>query len=123
MPEKDTPEVEHAEAEQQSMSALLGELVQDTSTFARAEFAYFRAEAGERFDYAIPGLLLILCAAALGMGTLVALLTGLVLWLSPIIGTGLAAIGVSALGGLSAVIAAKIGISRLRGSLKKRNER
>ncbi len=110
-------------AEQQSMSALLGELVNDTSSFARAEFAYFRAEAGERLDYAIPGLLLILCAAALGRGTLVALLTGLVLWLSPVIGTGLAAIAVSAFGGLSAYMLAKIGIARLRSTLKTKEER
>lgn len=109
--------------ERKSMSALLGELVNDTSNFARAEFAYIRAEAGERLDYAIPGVLLILCAAALGMGTLVALLTGLVLWLSPIIGTGLAAVSVSAAGCVSAFVAAKVGIARLRNTLKTKDDR
>jgi putative flippase GtrA len=109
--------------EQKSIAALLSQLVDDTGNFARAEIAYFRAEAGERVDYAIPGLLLLLCAAALGMGTLVALLTGLVLWLAPITGAGLAAIIVSAFGGGCAFIAGKIGIKRLRSTLKAKDDR
>ncbi len=120
MAESDT---EDRSDKQQSMAALLGELASDTRNFARAEFAYIRAEAGERMDYAIPGLMMILCAAALGMGTLVALLIGLVLWLSPLIGTGLAAIAVSALGGISAYVLARIGTARLKSTLKTKDER
>ncbi len=111
------------DAERQTLTALFGQLVDDSRSFARAEMAYLRAQAGERASYALPGVVMICAAAALSFGAIVALLIALMLWLSTVMALGWATLIVTLAAGLTCVILVRVGLSRLRGSLKSRDDR
>jgi hypothetical protein len=102
---------------------LLEQLASDTGDFARAEIAFLRATAGERASYAMPGIIMVAVGTALASGAVVALLVGLVIWLAPEIGTGLAIL--ASIGGslVVAIILFRLGTARLRNALKSRDER
>jgi hypothetical protein len=102
---------------------LLEQLASDTGDFARAEIAFLRATAGERASYAMPGIIMVAVGTALASGAVVALLVGLVIWLAPEIGTGLAIL--ASIGGslIVAIILFRLGTARLRNALKSRDER
>jgi hypothetical protein len=102
---------------------VLSQLVADTSDFARAEFAYLKAQADERASYAIPALVMIGIATALGAGAVVALVVGLMLVLSPLIGMPGAVALVTFGATLAAWILFRMGSARLRNTLKPRGER
>jgi Putative Actinobacterial Holin-X, holin superfamily III len=104
------------------ISALLGQLADDTSQFARAEVAYFKAEIGERANLAIPGLWMIGVGASLAAGVLIALLVGLVLWLAPLVGAGLATLAICTLGAAIAFGFFRIGTKRLRQAIKSKEQ-
>jgi cytosine/uracil/thiamine/allantoin permease len=106
-----------------SVKALLGQLMNDTSDFARAEFAHIRAQAGERANYAIPALFLLGASVAVGAATSVAIVLGLMLWLSLYVSM-LAAVAIMALvsAGL-AYLLYQLGTKRLKNALKPRDER
>jgi pilus assembly protein TadC len=108
---------------QQSLSALFGQLAADTSDFAKAELVFLKAEAGERVDYAVPGLILAALAVALALGALLVLFVGLVLWLAPLIGAPLAACSIAGLGGALAILAWRAGIRRLTNAIKTKDDR
>ncbi|MEY4502335.1 MAG: hypothetical protein RIS52_2225 [Pseudomonadota bacterium] len=108
---------------QPSLSELFGQLAADTSDFAKAELVFFKAEAGERVDYAVPGLILAALAVALALGALLVLFIGLVLWLTPLIGAPLAACSIAGLGGALAIFAWRAGIRRLTNAIKTKDDR
>jgi Putative Actinobacterial Holin-X, holin superfamily III len=119
----DAPSLTIAEEEKPGIPQLLGQLASDTGDFARAEIAFLRAAAGERASYALPGIIMVALGTALASGAVVALLVGLVLWLDPIIGIGLAIL--ASIGGslIVAIILFQLGTTRLKNALKPRNER
>lgn len=110
-------------ADPASIKAMVSQLVDDTRSFAQAEVAYFRAEAGERAHHAVPGLAAIGAAIALLMGALIALLVGVMLWLSAALGPGLAILIVFAASLLLAFLAFKFGAARVRSATIARENR
>jgi Putative Actinobacterial Holin-X, holin superfamily III len=119
----DVPSLAITEEEKPGIPQLLGQLASDTGDFARAEIAFLRAAAGERASYALPGIIMVALGTALASGAVVALLVGLVLWLDPIIGIGLAIL--ASIGGslVVAIILFQLGTMRLKNALKPRSER
>jgi hypothetical protein len=112
-----------ADAELPPIKVLLGQLVSDTTDFARAEIEFLRAQAGERASYAIPGLAMVGIALALAFGSIVALLVGLILWLSPLLGAGWSLLLVITVALLVTVLLLKFGAARLRSAVKARDDR
>ncbi len=105
------------------LGALLGQLADDSRAFARAEFAFLRAEAGERVTHAVPGIALLVISIALALGTIGAMLVGLILLLATLLGLGWAVALVCGLASASAFACYRIGIARLRNALKTKEER
>ncbi len=99
------PDLEDAR-ERPGLPALLAQLGSDARAFAEAEVRWIKAEAGERASHAVPALVLIVSALALGSGALIALLIGLMLVLRPFAGTG---------GAVALVVAGSITIAALLG--------
>jgi hypothetical protein len=116
--------IEEPEAtEQPTIAALVGQLLDDSRTFATAEVAYLKAQAGERASYALPGLAMIGVAVALSFGAIVAGVIALMLWLASVMALGWAALIVTAAAGLFCALLIRAGLARLRGSLKSRDAR
>jgi Putative Actinobacterial Holin-X, holin superfamily III len=111
------------DAERPPIKALLGQLVSDTSDFARAEIEFLRLQAGERANYAIPGLIMLGIAVALGFGSIIALLVGLILWLTPIIGAGWSTLLVILVALVITALLFKLGAARLRDATKAKEAR
>lgn len=101
-----TRTIEHA-AEEESVAALVGQLVDDTRDLASAEIALYKAKAAERVGAYKSAILFFAVAGVLALAALIALLVGLILSLATLIGPGLAtaAVVVTVL-----VIAAVLGI-------------
>jgi hypothetical protein len=118
-----TPEVENEPEERPTIAALFGQLVDDSRSFAKAEVAYLRAQAGERASFALPGLAMIGGAIALSFGAIVAGLVSATIWLATLIPLGWALLTVTGLAGLLCFILIRAGVARLRGSLKSRETR
>ncbi len=110
-------------AERPTIAALFGQLVDDGRTFATAEVAYLKAQAGERAIYALPGFAMIGIAIALSFAAIVAGLIALMLWLATLVTLGWATLIVTTAAGLLCYILIRVGIARLRGSLKSRETR
>jgi hypothetical protein len=120
------PDVDDDEAapdDPPGVKALLGQLVSDTSDFARAEFAHIRAQAGERANYAIPALFLLGASVAVGAAASVALVLGLMLWLSAYVSMLAAVAIVSLVSAALAYLLYRLGTKRLKDALKPRDER
>jgi hypothetical protein len=123
-PETEPSEIEtEAPADAPTIRALLGQLADDTSAFARAEIDYLREEAGERVSYAVPALIMLGIAVALASGAIVAGLAGLVWWLGPMIGPGWAILAVVTASCAIAAMLFQLGSARLRRTVKPRSER
>ncbi len=114
---------EVSRTERPTIAALFGQLVDDSRTFATAELAYLKAQAGERASYALPGLAMIGVAMALSFAVIVAGLIGLMVWLATITPLGWAVLIVTATAALVCLILVRVGTARLRGSLKSRDTR
>jgi VIT1/CCC1 family predicted Fe2+/Mn2+ transporter len=116
--------IEEPEAtEQPTIAALVGQLIDDSRTFATAEIAYIKAQADERASYALPGLAMIGVAVALSFGIIVALPIAMMLWLATVMALGWAALIVTLVAVLICYILIRAGVARLRGSLKSRDAR
>jgi VIT1/CCC1 family predicted Fe2+/Mn2+ transporter len=82
-----------AEAETRpTIGDLLSELANDTRAFANAEIQRYRAHGRRAAAAAFIVLVLFFAAVSLLQGAVVAMLTGLILWFQPMIGTGWAII-------------------------------
>ena len=73
---------------EESVSELLGRLVEDAREFGEAELDYYRALAAEKIEEARTSLWMAALAAGLLLAAAVALVFGLVLTLAPLIGPG-----------------------------------
>lgn len=122
MLEPTAPEIDPP-AEPLGMAALLSKLSGDAAAFARAEVNYLRAQAGERAVYALPAFAMLGIGFALAGGSLIALLVGLIILLTPAIGAGYATIAVVGGAILLALLLLWAGTRRLRGAFKKPDER
>ena len=122
MPEAPNPDLPDTE-ERLPLAALFGQLASDTSAFAKAEIAWLRAQAGERASYALPGVILIGIAVALAFGTLVALVVGVMMLAATKIALHWAILLVTLAFVAVAAILARSGATRLRKSLKPREDR
>lgn len=118
------PEIIDPVAEERaSLSALLVGLTRDASQFAQAEIAYLKAQAGERASYAVPGLIMIGVALALGLGLLSALPIALIWLLVPLVGAGFAFLIVTLVGLATVALLIKLGVRRIKAVLKRPEDR
>ena len=122
MPDSPSPDLPDTD-ERPALSALIGQLASDSTDFARAEIAYLRAQAGERASFALPGLIMIGVAIALGFGAIVALVVGAMMLVATVMPPVWAILLVTTVALLTTVLLARLGIARLRGSLKPREDR
>jgi hypothetical protein len=97
------PEKEHP-----GIAALITQLGDDARSFASSEMRWIKAEAGERAGHIAPALVLLIAAASLGAGSLIALLIGLILLLQDALGLG---------GAVAAVVAGGLVLAGLLGWL------
>ncbi len=109
--------------EKPSISQLARQLVDDGRSFAEAEVAYLKAQAGERASYAVPGLAMIGGAVALALGSLVAAVIGLMFLLADWIGLGWSLPITLIIFGLICYGLIRVGTARVKDSLKPREER
>ncbi|WP_029724500.1 phage holin family protein [Sphingomonas sp. UNC305MFCol5.2] len=78
------------EAEEEGIGELIGRLVEDGKGFARAEIGYYRTLAASKLGEARAGLILGIAALVIALCSVTALLVGLILSLTPLVGPGLA---------------------------------
>ena len=102
------------QAERPSLPDLFAELADGGREWLNAEAAVFRAEARRRLIIAGIGLGLLTLSAALVAGTLVALLIGVMIVLTPVMGGGWATVLVIGVALTMAAIAAYVGRLQLR---------
>jgi Putative Actinobacterial Holin-X, holin superfamily III len=106
-----------------ALASLVIDLTRDANDFAKAEMAYFKAQAGERAQYAVPAFIMIGIAIAIATGVLMALPVGCMLLLAPLIGLGWALLAVTVIGLLLAYAMIKLGTRRLKAVLKSPEDR
>ena len=82
------------DAPEESIGTLIGRLVEDGKAYARAEIGYYRTLAAAKLSEAKAGLILGAAALVIALCTVTALLVGLILSLTPLIGPGLATLAV-----------------------------
>lgn len=78
------------EAAEEGVGELIGRLVEDGKGFARAEIEYYRTLAASKVGEARAGLILGITALVIAFCSVTALLVGLILSLTPLVGPGLA---------------------------------
>lgn len=95
---------EPEEQEEESIGALIGRLAEDGKGYARAEIGYYRTLAASKLGEARAGLILGAAALVIALCAVTALIVGLILSLSTLVGPGLATLiviaGALALAGL-----------------------
>jgi hypothetical protein len=106
-----------------ALAGLLVELTNDMSRFARAEVAYIKAQAGERAHFAVPGLAMFGVGLAIATGILMAVPAGLIMLLSPMIGTGWSILAVTTGGLIITALLIKLGVRRIKAVLKRPEDR
>ena len=107
------------EVQEESLGELFGRLVEDGKGFARAEVAYYRTLAAGKAAEARNPLIFAATALVIALSAVTALLVGLILTLSPLVGPGFATliviVATLAVVGLLGWLAYK-GVQRLFGS-------
>jgi hypothetical protein len=99
---------------EESIGALLGRLAEDGRTYVKAEIGVYKAIAARRAARAKNGLIALAAGAVLLITSVTALLLGLVLWLSTLIGPLLAGLAIAAVLILAGFILIRMGVSGLR---------
>ena len=74
------------------LGGLIGQLIEDARTLARAEVKLLKSKALALFRRSRTAILLLLIAACLAFASVVALMLGLVLALAPLVGAALAGV-------------------------------
>ena len=120
---KPTPDLVDDHEEPASIVALLGQLADDTRSFARAEFVFLKAQAGERVEHAVPGVLAIIIALALAVGVLIAVIVTAMVALAAVWGAMVSVLSVSAGILLTAALGGWWGLRRIRSAMKSREAR
>jgi hypothetical protein len=98
----------------ESIGALIGRLAEDGRAFVKAEVSVYKAIAARRMARARNGMIALALGAVLLICSVTALLLGLVLWLTTLIGPLLAGLAVAAALVLVGVILVRIGIGGLK---------
>lgn len=106
-----------------ALASLFVDVTRDATNFAKAEIAYFKAQADERAQYALPAFIMIGVAVAIATGVLMAVPVGLMLLLAPLIGLGWALPTVTVVGILVAYATIMLGTRRLKAVLKSPEDR
>lgn len=91
-----------------SVRALIGQLVDDTKAYARAEMRFVRAEVGDRAAHVGPAVGLVAGACVLLFAGLVAAIVGLTMWVGMMIGLGWAVLIMSTIIALIAYVMARL---------------
>ena len=78
------------EVQEESLGELFGRLVEDGKGFARAEIGYYRTLAGGKAAQAKSPLIFGSAALVIALSAITALLVGLILTLTPLVGPGFA---------------------------------
>ena len=102
------------EPKDESIGELLGRLAEDGRSFVKAEVGVYKAIAARRMQRARNGLIALAIGIFLLICSVTALLLGLVLWLSTLIGPLLAGLAVAATLVLVGIILVRVGISGFR---------
>lgn len=102
------------EPKDESIGALLGRLAEDGRAFVKAEVGVYKAIAARRMKRARNGLIALAIGVLLLICSVTALLFGLVLWLTTLIGPLLAGLAVAALFILVGVLLVRAGIGGLK---------
>jgi hypothetical protein len=102
------------EPREESIGALLGRLAEDARAFVKAEIGVYKAIAARRAARARNGLIALAVGVVLLICSITALLLGLVLWLSTLIGPLVAGVAVAAALVLTGFVLVRIGISGFR---------
>lgn len=97
-----------------TLPELVGRLVDDARGVVSAEVELYKAKAGERVSAYRSAAVFFVAAGVLGLAALVALLVGLILTLSTLIGPGYATAAVVIVVLVIAAVLALVGKSRLR---------
>lgn len=106
-------------AERPSVAQLFSQLGSEAADFAAAEMAVVRAEVSSRTGIAKPGVILLVIGLALVFGTVLVLPVGLLIILTPLIGSWMALLAIGAAGSIAAFLCFKLGIRRLKTALKR----
>lgn len=102
------------DGKEESIGALLGRLADDGKAYVRAEIGVYKAIAARRAKRARAGLIALAIGAVLLISSITALLFGLVLWLSTLIGPLLAGLAVTAFLVLAGIILVRVGVNGLK---------
>jgi len=98
-------------AADESIPALVARLVDETRALAGAEIALYKAKLGERVAAYKGAVIFFVAAGVLALAAVIALLVGLILSLSTLIGPGLATlavvVGVLAVAGVLALVGSR----------------
>lgn len=105
------------------VTVLFRQLGEDARSFAEAEARYLKAAAEERVSYGTPGVAMVLAAASLAAGSLVALLFGLMIIITPYLGPIFATAVVVCSALAIAALLGWAGTNRLRNALKRPEDR
>jgi hypothetical protein len=99
---------------EESIGALFGRLAEDGRAYARAELDLYRQIARHRAARARGGLIALILGAVLLLSSLTALIFGMVLWLTGLIGALLAGLAVAALLVLIGFVLVRFGLNGLK---------
>ena len=102
------------EPRDESIGDLLGRLAEDGRAFVKAEIGVYKAIAARRAARARNGLIALAVGAVLMIASITALLLGLVLWLTTLIGPLLAGLAVAAVLILTGLVLVRVGVSGLK---------
>lgn len=101
-----------------SARALLRQLADDATAYARAEADYLKAELGDRSAHLVPMLTLYAIAAILALGLVLGLIVLGALWTASVIGFGWAMAALLVILGLSIVALVQAAGEHLRAMLR-----
>lgn len=80
--------MDEPDTQEESIGVLIGRLVEDGKSYARAEIGYYRTLAASKFAEARLGLIFGATALVIALCSVTALLVGLILALAPLVGPG-----------------------------------
>jgi Putative Actinobacterial Holin-X, holin superfamily III len=109
--------------ERPPVKALFAQLASDTSAFAQAELGYLRAQAGERWRFAIPALAAMGVGVALMIAVMIALPLGLMIALAPLTGSFIAVLIIVVAGLMIGALLVRWSSQRIKAALKRPEDR
>ncbi len=99
--------------EKPGIGALLSQLTDDASHFARAEVRFLQTQAEERLSHAFPAIMMVSAAAAFAFAVVTSLLVALVLALAPFVGIIIAVLIIAAISSIAAFALFRLGRTRM----------